>query len=394
MTYHDLKRNEWRYNDMIAIAGGDKVKQLRSRSSPHHAPLSQRVFCDLTRFPEGTLKLLEKPSTASCKVSTAIALAEALAAASGSGDPSLEFDLFVAPDDHISRNLKLRCRFLTPFQLCARTNRLLGCRGEDFSFKQINGNYVQCEPDLALYWFPHGVGVWVLEHEATFDSVSRYAEFRRSLYYSVINLHSHRINAVTRRVRSEASGNDFETDDAVSYVLGIAEVLEAPWPSAELHNGLKLVSWPSLLIPTSREGADIQACRAIERSLLTGGVRHREFCSFGIDHIMSGYACWAGVSMLVHDRQRAVSFEEITRFEVALQSAWALVDKCGGGFQSHDSNSSTLAVDIGIAKNLVSRLGVVGARESTLHRLAAEAILTTSRIELNLSKIAALPQSN
>jgi len=235
--------------------------------------------------------------------------------------------------------------------------------------------------EARLHVFPFGVGVVHLREEPRPVNLASLALWRRDSYGQDLGW------------ASGALGELMGEPVVAEYVLSLYWLARSAWREPDrLATAMRLLSMPSVLLDREEDTFSSAAPGAelAEDMLLRDGFDHPEIESFGLQGVSIGCASWGGVAYLPTAPRRALTEDELLRFELLVQALW-----CYGNHMLHEAQRGIpAAVDLEYGERFLracqSTLMVGGARETTQHRLMRDAVLTTSRLLVVLARAADL----
>lgn len=215
--------------------------------------------------------------------------------------------------------------------------------------------------DCMLTLWPCGSAVFHLAEDIEVPDVATLAAWRVKTY-------AENLDWATGLLR-DLAGDD---SAAASYVLSAYWVSRPAWAGPLLSTGMRLVCSPRVLL---EHGAGGEGAAQAERDLLAGGYEHAQMRDFGMRGVSAGYASWSGVSYYPADPNRALDEDELTAFELAMQSVWAFCEHaCRGGLVPEGYGYRFL-------RTARSLLASPRPQESGQYQAMRQAIMGTSDLE-------------
>jgi hypothetical protein len=168
--------------------------------------------------------------------------------------------------------------------------------------------------ECALYAWPYGPVIFHLTEDLDISGVAALALWRVQSY-------EENLAWATRQLR-EMTGDG---SASASYVLSLYWVHAPVWTGQLLTTALRLICAPRVLLERAPAGdeASMESAEEAERMLLAEGYEHPGMRAFGQHGVSAGFASWSGVSYYPADPQRALAEDDLTGFELAMQSVWA-----------------------------------------------------------------------
>ncbi len=228
-----------------------------------------------------------------------------------------------------------------------------------------------------LYLWPFGVALFHLVEDLALESAAHLAVWRRITYEQNMKWAQDQLHALTA---SHVTGQ--------AYVLSLYWVDEPAWQGNDLHNALRLMCIPRVLVPRT-ENID-ESCLAsaalIERALLENGFEHPELVDFSMKGISLGYASWSGVVYHPIARDRALREEELVTCELSVQAVWAYCDHLRQ--QIEKGNDPIVPAEFGwrFLRGVRSRLTTERPQETSQHRSMRDAVVHTSGLGRHLTQ--------
>jgi DNA-binding winged helix-turn-helix (wHTH) protein len=258
-------------------------------------------------------------------------------------------------------------------------------RWGEFSERAIAGKLLRI--------FPWGVGVWYEQEVLHFASITEYALRRRQRYRQLLREPNELMTATQDVIDGITVGRHAAPHLWTSvvgrfpYVLSAVDVRRHNWADQSLRHALKLVCSPRVLCPEDA-APDPGEQLAAESRYLAGGFEHADLRSFGLHDRRIGYASWAGVSLLDKSPSQPSLASLLVDYEMALQATWAL-GHCLTSVHAHSPRrpSGVLKKLARTLRETTSRLSAVGPTDPLELRTMLEAVLTTSRLESQVTEV-------